>query len=66
MTDADSIWESKPSRLQDPSPGRMKPLVELIGDLREAREGRPQFHALGAQEGAERPWLVGGACSEGK
>jgi len=39
MTDAHSIWESKLSRLQDPDLEKMKPLVELMGELREAREG---------------------------
>jgi hypothetical protein len=40
MTDADSIWESKLSRLQDPNLEKVKPLlVELMGELREAREG---------------------------
>jgi hypothetical protein len=32
MTDAGSIWESKPSRLQDPKVEEMKPLVELMGE----------------------------------
>jgi hypothetical protein len=35
MTDADSIWESKLSRLQDPNLEKMKPLVGLMGELRE-------------------------------
>jgi hypothetical protein len=35
MTDADAIWESKLSRLQDPKVEKMKPLlVELMGELR--------------------------------
>jgi hypothetical protein len=38
MTDADSIWESKLSRLQDPNLEKMKPLVRLMGELRERRE----------------------------
>ena len=58
MTDADSIWESKLSRLQDPNLEKMKPLVELMGELRERRQerGEPRSHAPGAQEGAQRPW----------
>ena len=58
MTDADSIWESKLSRLQDPNLQKMKPLVELMGELRERRQERaePRSHAPGAQEGAQRPW----------
>jgi hypothetical protein len=35
MMDADSIWESKMCRLQDPNLQKMKPLVELMGELRE-------------------------------
>jgi hypothetical protein len=38
MTDADAIWESKLSRLQDPNLDKMKPLVELMGELRERRQ----------------------------
>jgi hypothetical protein len=59
MTDADSIWESKLSRLQDPNLEKMKPLVELMGELRERRQerGEPRSHAPGAQEGARRSWL---------
>jgi hypothetical protein len=58
MTDADSIWESKLSRLQDPKREKMKPLVELMGQLRGRRQerGEPRSHAPGAQEGAHRPW----------
>jgi len=58
MTDADSIWESKLSRLQDPNLEKMKPLVELMGELRERRQerGEPRSHVLGAQDGAQRPW----------
>jgi hypothetical protein len=58
VTDADSIWESKLSRLQDPNLQKMKPLVELMGELRERRQDRaePRSHAPGAQEGAQRPW----------
>ena len=58
MTDADSIWESKLSRLQDPNLEKMKPLVELMGELRERRQerGEPRSHAPGAQEGAQSPW----------
>jgi hypothetical protein len=54
MTDADSIWESKLSRLQDPNLEKMKPLVELMGELRERRQerGEPRSHPPGAQ----RPW----------
>ena len=59
MTDADSIWQSKRSRLQDPKVEKMKPLlVELMEELRERRQerGEPRSHALGAQEGVQRPW----------
>ena len=59
MTDADSIWKSKLSRLQDPNLEKMKPLlVELMGELREKRQqrGEPRSHAPGAQEGVQRPW----------
>jgi hypothetical protein len=54
MTDAGSIWESKLSRLQDPNLEKMKPLVELVGELRERRQerGEPRSHPPGAQ----RPW----------
>jgi hypothetical protein len=54
MTDARSIWESKLSRLQDPNLEKMKPLVELVGELRERRQerGEPRSHPPGAQ----RPW----------
>ncbi len=46
MTEADSIWESKLSRLQDPNLEKMKPLVELMGELRERRQewGVPRPH----------------------
>jgi len=40
VTDADSIWESKLSRLQDPNLQKMKPLVELMGELRERKQDR--------------------------
>jgi len=58
MPDADSIWESKLSRLQGPNLEKMKPLVGLLGELRERRQerGQPRSHAPGAQEGAQRPW----------
>ena len=58
MTESGSIWESKLSRLQDPNLEKMKPLVELMGELRAGRQGRgePQSHDPGAQEGAQRPW----------
>ena len=60
MTDADAIWKSKLSRLQDPNLEKMEPLVELVGELRERRQerGEPRPHALGAQEGAgeRRSW----------
>jgi hypothetical protein len=58
MPDADSIWESKLSRLQDPNLEKMKPIVELMGELRERRQerGEPRPDAPGAQEGARRPW----------
>jgi hypothetical protein len=57
MTDADSIWESKLNRLQDPKVEKMKPLVGLMGELRERRQerGEPRSHAPGAQDGAQRP-----------
>ena len=55
MTDADSIWKSKLSRLQDPNLEKMKPLlVELMGELRE--RGEPRSHDPGAKEGVQRPW----------
>ena len=62
MTDADSIWESKLSRFQDPNLEKMKFLVELRGDLRERRQerGEPRSHDPGAQEGAQRPWWCRG------
>ena len=55
MTDADSIWTGKLSRLQDPNLEKMKPLVELMGELRERRQerGQPLSHAPGAQEGKQ-------------
>jgi hypothetical protein len=58
MTDADSIWESKISRLQDPNLEKMEPLAGLMGELRERRQerGEPRSHAPGAQECAQRPW----------
>jgi hypothetical protein len=58
MTDADVIWKGKLSRLQDPNLEKMKPLVELMGELRERRRerGEPRSHATGAQEGVQRPW----------
>jgi hypothetical protein len=58
MTDADSIWESKLSRLQDPNLEKMKPLVGLMGELRERRQerGEPRSGPTGAQEDAQRPW----------
>jgi hypothetical protein len=59
MTDADSIWESKLSRLQDPNLQKMKPLVELMGELRERGQerGEPRSHDPGAQDSVQRrPW----------
>jgi hypothetical protein len=59
MTDAaGSIWEIKMSRLQDPNLEKMKPLVELMGELRERSQEKaePRSHAPGAQEGTQRPW----------
>jgi hypothetical protein len=59
MTDADSIWESKPSGLQVPNPEKMKPLVELLGELRERQErDQPCPATPDPQEGAgeRRPW----------
>ena len=65
MTDADLIWESKLSRLQEPNLEKMKPLVEVMGELRKRRQERDQArsHAPGAQEDAHRPWwrrIIGG------
>jgi hypothetical protein len=65
MTDADSIWESKLSRLQEPNLEKMKPLVGLMGALRERKQdrGQPRSHAPGAEEGAQRSWwrrILGG------
>ena len=56
MTDADSIWESKLGRLQDPNLEKMKPLVGLMGELRERRQerGEPRSDAPGAEEDSER------------
>jgi hypothetical protein len=60
VTDAGSIWESKLSRLQDPNLEKMKPFVELMGELRERRQerGQPRSDAPGTQEGAgeRRSW----------
>jgi hypothetical protein len=58
MTDADSIWEGKPSGLRDPNLEKMKPLVELMGELRERTQERaePRSAAGGAQGGAQRHW----------
>ena len=60
MTDANSIWESKMSRLQDPNLEKMKPLVELMGELRGRRQerGEPRSHDPGAQEGPQRSWWL--------
>ena len=65
MTDAASIWESKLSRLQDPNLEKIKPLVELMGELRERRRerGEPRSHAPGVQEDVQRTWwrrILGG------
>jgi hypothetical protein len=65
MTEAGSIWKRKLSRLQEPKVEKMKPLVELMGELRERRRerGQPRSHAGGAQEGIQRPWwrrIIGG------
>jgi hypothetical protein len=40
MMDADAIWKSKLSRLQDPNLEKFKPLVELLGELRERNQER--------------------------
>ena len=58
MMEAGSFWKSKLSRLQDPKVEKMKPLVELMGELRERRQerGESRSHGPGAQEGAHRPW----------
>jgi hypothetical protein len=36
----------------------MKPLVELMGELRESKQerGEPRTHDPGAQEGTQRSW----------
>jgi hypothetical protein len=65
MTDADAIWKVKLSRLQDPNPEKMNPLVGLMGELRERRRerGQPRSGPPGTQEGAQRPWwcrVIGG------
>jgi hypothetical protein len=56
MTDAGSIRESKLIRLQDPKVEKMKPLVGLMGELREGSQerGEPRSHTSGAQEDAPR------------
>ena len=58
MTDADVIWKGKLSKLQDPNLEKMRPLVELVGELRERKQerGEPRSPAPGAQEGAQRSW----------
>jgi hypothetical protein len=58
MTGAGLIWKSKLSRLQDPNLEKMKPLVGLMGELRERRQERaePRPATGGAQEGVRRPW----------
>jgi hypothetical protein len=57
MTDADSIWKGKQSRLRDPNPEKMKPLVGLMGLWERRQErGEPRSHAPGAQEGTQRSW----------
>jgi hypothetical protein len=58
MSEADSIWESKLSRLQDPNLEKMKPIVELMGELRERRRERGDSRSgpPGLQEGVRRPW----------
>jgi hypothetical protein len=58
MTDADSIWESKLSRLQDPNPCFLS-LNSSISSTRGfifSKRGEPRSHAPGAQEGTQRPW----------
>jgi hypothetical protein len=60
MMDADSIWKSKLSRLQDPNLEKMKSLMEHTAELRERRQERaePRSGPPGAQEGAgkRRSW----------
>jgi hypothetical protein len=60
MTDADSIWESKLSRIQDPNLEKMKFLVGHMGELRKRRQERDQPCPAtpDPQEGAgeRRPW----------
>ena len=36
MTGADSIWKGKMRRLQDPKVEKMKPIVVIMGELRES------------------------------
>jgi hypothetical protein len=43
---ADSIWQSKLSRLQDPNLEKMKPLVELMGELRERSQEKGEPRSL--------------------
>jgi hypothetical protein len=58
MTDADAIRESKLSRLQDPKVEKMKPLVGLMGQMRERMQerGEPRSDDPVAQEGPQSPW----------
>jgi hypothetical protein len=65
MTDADSIWKGKMRRLQDPKVEKMKPLVELMGELSERwqERGDPRSYAPGAQEGPQGPWWRRVFCS---
>jgi hypothetical protein len=66
VTDADSIWESKLSRLQDPNLEKMEPLVELVGELRERRQerGEPRTAARAVLEVAPRR-IYSPECVEG-
>lgn len=56
MTDAGSIWKSKLSRLQECNLERMNPLVELMEEWRERRQGRgePRSDEGEAQDGSKR------------
>jgi len=54
MTGAGSIWERKLRGLQYPNLEKMKPLVELMGELRERSQERAEPHsATGGASDAE-------------
>jgi len=54
MSDADSIWKSKLSRLQDPNLEKMNLLWSLWERRQERGEPRPD--ASGAQKDTQGPW----------